>query len=70
MISHGHEINVDKRGQVLVVARDYGQYEVEAQRPLVGPAGILFDEVLVYGGFRREDVNITNVVQEHRPPIR
>ncbi len=68
MISHGHELNVNRKGKVLVVARDYGQVEEDQGRPLVGPAGVLFDEVLAYAGFRREDVNITNVVQEHRPP--
>jgi uracil-DNA glycosylase family 4 len=68
MIAHGAEINVDKPGQVLVVARDYGEYEEAEERPLIGPAGQLHDEVASYGGFRREDLNLTNVVPETRPP--
>ena len=67
VISHGNELNVDRKGEVLVCGRDWGQHEEDQERPFVGPAGWEFDEVLPFGGFRREDINITNVVQEHRP---
>lgn len=67
MIVRGMELNQDKKGVPLVVARDWGENEEEQQRPLVGDAGVLFDEMLSYAGFRRSEVNITNVVPETRP---
>lgn len=67
-IIRGMELNQDKKGVPLVVARDYGEQEEEQGRPLVGDAGVLHDEVLSYAGFRRSEVNITNIVSETRPP--
>ena len=67
MISHGNEINKPAKGGVLLVGRDWGWHEENEKQPFVGEAGQELDEVLPFGGFRREDVNITNVVQEHRP---
>lgn len=61
------EINVERPGSVLIVGRDPGELEVEAGRPFVGRAGELLDECLAEAGWRRQDVNITNVVP-YRPP--
>jgi uracil-DNA glycosylase family 4 len=69
MIVHGSEINVARKGGVLIVGEAWGEFEAAADppRPFIGPAGMLLDDVLAYGGFRREDVNLTNVVCA-RPP--
>lgn len=63
----GAEINTTKKGGVLFVGEAYGEEEDYAGRPFVGSAGQTLDEVAAYGGFRRQDMNITNVVNE-RPP--
>ena len=63
----GPEINNPAPGGILIVGRDYGEREVEKGRPFVGPAGELLDEVLSFAGWRRQDVNITNV-KNKRPP--
>jgi uracil-DNA glycosylase family 4 len=66
-VVHGAEINAPRKGGVLLVGEAYGEDEEDAGRPFVGAAGQLLDDLLAYGGFRREDVNITNVVNA-RPP--
>ena len=62
MIHVPSEINHPKPGGVLLVGRDPGSREVEEGRPFVGPAGQELDAVLALTGLRRQDVNITNVV--------
>lgn len=61
------EINQPSYGHILVIGRDPGENEVEQGRPFVGRAGELLDEMLAQAGFRRQDVNIANVVG-YRPP--
>lgn len=61
------ELNVPQPGGVLIVGRDPGEQEEIDGRPFVGPAGELLDEMLAHAGWRRQDVNITNVVP-YRPP--
>jgi len=56
------EINQNRQGAVLLVGRDPGEEEVILGRPFVGKAGRLLDEVLSEAGWRRSDVNVTNVV--------
>lgn len=53
--------------RILLVGRDPGEQEMRQGRPFVGPAGDLLNECLGQAGFRREDVNITNVVAEQPP---
>lgn len=56
------EINDSRSGGVLLIGRDPGETEVELGRPFVGKAGELLDEMLSVAGWRRQDVNIHNVV--------
>lgn len=62
------QLNAPRKGQLLVVGRDPGEYEVALREPFVGPAGEMLDTVLSYGGFVRSiDVNIANLCGR-RPP--
>lgn len=53
--------------KLLVLGEAPGQREDEAQKPFVGPAGQLLDEILTSSGTTRDQVYITNVVK-YRPP--
>lgn len=61
------ELNNPTRNGILLVGRDPGEREVADGRPFVGRAGELLGQVLSFTSWRREDVNIANVVG-YRPP--
>ena len=56
------EINNPQPGGILLVGRDWGEHEERLGLPFQGPAGDILDQCLAEAGIRREDVNITNVV--------
>lgn len=56
------QLNNPVKGQILIVGRDPGQYEVQLGVPFVGQAGQILDQALISAGLRRKDVNITNAV--------
>jgi DNA polymerase len=53
--------------EVMFIGEAPGKREDEMQRPFVGQAGKLLDELLASIGFARKDVYISNVVK-YRPP--
>lgn len=53
--------------EVMLIGEGPGFYENEQGRPFVGPSGQYLDELLLKGGYKREEVFITNVVK-CRPP--
>lgn len=53
--------------KIVVVGEAPGKYEDEQQRPFVGPAGNLLDEILSSSGMDRNECYLTNVVK-YRPP--
>lgn len=55
------------KAEIMFIGEAPGQREDELQRPFVGPAGQLLDELLGTIGLKREDVYITNVMK-FRPP--
>ena len=55
------------QSEIIFIGEAPGQKEDEQQRPFVGQAGKLLDELLKSIGLERKDVYITNVVK-FRPP--
>lgn len=53
--------------EIMLIGEGPGFHENEQGRPFVGQAGKFLDELLLKGGFKRQDVFITNVVK-CRPP--
>jgi len=53
--------------RIMMIGEGPGFHENEQGLPFVGPAGKFLDELLQIGGYKREDVFITNVVK-CRPP--
>ena len=53
--------------EIMLIGEGPGFHENEQGLPFVGQAGKLLNELLAQGGFKREDVFITNVVK-CRPP--
>ena len=56
-----------KKAQVMLIGEGPGYNEDKQGRPFVGAAGTFLNQMLASGGFRREDVFITNIVK-CRPP--
>jgi len=54
----------DPRSALWVVGRDYGETEQRLGLPFQGAAGHVLDRALATAGLRREDVFITNVVNQ------
>lgn len=57
----------DAKAQVMFIGEAPGRNEDKLQRPFVGRAGKLLDELLASVGWPRESVYITNIVKR-RPP--
>jgi DNA polymerase len=53
--------------EIMLIGEGPGFHENEQGRPFVGQAGKFLDELITSGGFKRENVFITNVVK-CRPP--
>lgn len=53
--------------KIMAIAEAPGEIEDQYGRPLIGPTGELFNELLQEVGIRREDIYVTNVVK-YRPP--
>lgn len=53
--------------EIILIGEGPGFHENEQGRPFVGQAGKFLDDLLLQGGFKRQDVFITNVVK-CRPP--
>jgi len=53
--------------EVLFIGEAPGFHEDRLQRPFVGTAGKLLDQMIALVGWRREDIFITNIVKR-RPP--
>lgn len=48
--------------EFVVVAESPGHWEVKKGVPLVGPSGVMFDDILYYAGLKRSQFFLTNVI--------
>ncbi|MCI8342277.1 MAG: uracil-DNA glycosylase [Firmicutes bacterium] len=65
-----HNVVIDRgsrQAQIMFIGEGPGEQEDLQGKPFVGPAGQLFDKVLVAAGFSPEEVYVANVVK-CRPP--
>lgn len=53
--------------KIAIVGEALGEVEVKFQRPFVGPAGNLLNNLLSSAGINRSSCYITNVIKEHPP---
>jgi uracil-DNA glycosylase family 4 len=61
------EVNNPAAGGVLVVARDPGSREMALGKPLVGDAGMQFNDCLQAAGIARSSINVHNIVSVQPP---
>ena len=57
----------NEKAKIMFIGEAPGQKEAESGRPFVGAAGRVLDELLLGIGLKREDIFISNIVND-RPP--